>query len=370
MTSPAVAFNATLGVNVVYAASAGSPAAVDAINATTGHKIWTVALAAPVYSSPAVVGNTVYFGGLDNILYALDATTGASICTYTGTGKFIASPVVANVDGTGPVVFLGDVGSSEQSNAGHEWAINGVGNSAGQCTLRWVFSGWLKRGPAASRTGSWSPPTLTTDSTGRPLLVFGSSNPDDAVYALDARTGSEVWRFQTLVSGGDTDVGAGAAVTPPGVNGFADGVVYINGKDRIEYAIDLLTGAQLWSFDMGADAGVIVNSISTGAVHDGLVVVSYAYYVYALNAVTGAKVWRSAAAAGIAVSSPAVSGAVEDEVVFSGDLAGVEHAYRLSDGAELLRVSSRNSGKIQSSAAVSSGEVFFGCSDGRIYAVG
>jgi outer membrane protein assembly factor BamB len=70
------------------------------------------------------------------------------------------------------------------------------------------------------------------------------------------------------------------------------------------------------------------------------------------------------------VSSPAVSGGLEDEVVFSGDNAGVEHAYRLSDGTELLRISSKTGAKIQSSAAVSDGKVFFGCADGRIYAIG
>ena len=32
--------------------------------------------------------------------------------------------------------------------------------------------------------------------TGRPLVIFGGSSPDDAVYALDARTGVKAWRFQ------------------------------------------------------------------------------------------------------------------------------------------------------------------------------
>lgn len=40
-------------------------------------------------------------------------------------------------------------------------------------------------------------PVVGHDSTGRTLVVFGTGQPDDAVYALDASDGSEVWRFQT-----------------------------------------------------------------------------------------------------------------------------------------------------------------------------
>jgi outer membrane protein assembly factor BamB len=94
-------------------------------------------------------------------------------------------------------------------------------------------------------TGSWSPPALTNDTTGRPLLVFGSSNPDESVYALDARDGSQVWRFQTI-PGRHLDVGAGPTISPPGVDGFGDGVVYIDGKDKYEFALDSLTGSQIW----------------------------------------------------------------------------------------------------------------------------
>jgi len=50
-----------------------------------------------------------------------------------------------------------------------------------------------------------------------------------------------------------------------------DGIVYIDGKDRIEYAIDLLTGAQLWDFDMGADASHKTNSVSCAALYGDIV---------------------------------------------------------------------------------------------------
>ena len=63
-------------------------------------------------------------------------------------------------------------------------------------------------------------------------------------------TGKLVWRFQTL-AGTDLDVGAGITTSAPGVNGFADGVAYVDGKDGILYAIDLTTGLQIWVWNFG-----------------------------------------------------------------------------------------------------------------------
>ena len=63
-----------------------------------------------------------------------------------------------------------------------------------------------------------------------------------------------VWRFQTQKFAQDNDVGAGPTITPPGVNGFADGVVYVAGKDRIVYALNLRTGAEIWEFSIRDDS--------------------------------------------------------------------------------------------------------------------
>ena len=369
--SPAIVYNNTLQKTVVYALSVQG--GLRAFDGDTGATIWsyTVTSGATV-SSPAVDGNSVYFGATTGVLYAVDATTGQLQCTFdlpivspeTVPGRIESSPVVGDVDGTGPVVFFGDEGQTEKVNQGHEWAINGVGNSNGQCTQKWAFVGFPNKGPHGTKTGSWSPTALGTDSTGRPLVVFGSSNPDDSVYALDARDGSVVWDFPTIQSGGDQDVGAGATISAPGVNGFADGVVYIDGKDRIEYALDLLNGTKLWSFDMAADSGLTTNSVSTAAIVGNRVVVSYSSYTYALDATTGVKLWRTAATS-TTLSSPAVSGAPGDQVVFVGSEAGGEHGYNLSDGSLVFSVSTGH--KIVSSAAVSNGMLFFGDYSGHLF---
>ena len=365
-SSPVVAFNVQLHKPLAYAASAAG--AITAFDLATGAVIWTRTGNGAVLATPAVDGNTVYVGTEGDRVLALDAATGQTQCRFSLSGAVISSPTVGHVDNTGPVVFFGDVGQSEELNAGHEWAVNGVGNSRGACTLKWVFNGWNNTGTSGSQTGSWSPPALVTDSTGRPLLVFGSANPDDSVYALDARSGTKVWRFQTAITNPDADVGAAPTIGRPGLNGFPHGVVYIDGKDRLEYALDLLTGAPIWQYNLALGSGVCCDNAQTTAILvDNKLVIAYAGYVFALNATTGASIWRSAPAAGIYFSSPTMSGAAGDRVIFIGDSAGVEHAYR-GDGSQVFQL--KTGASIVSSAALGYGSVLFDSSNGYLYALG
>lgn len=366
LASPAVAFNAQLHKPLVYTAT--STGTITARDLATGAVVWTTAGNGPIVASPAVNGNTVYVGTESHFLLALDAATGAVQCSFSLGGAVISSPVVGNVDGTGPVVFFGDVGADVANSGGHEWAVNGVGNSAGACTRKWDFDGWTNLGSTAKRTGSWSPPALTTDSTGRPLLVFGSSDPDDSVYALDARTGTPVWHFRTSTAP-EQDVGAAPAISRPGLNGFAHGVVYVAGKDNIEYALDLLTGHEIWKFDLQTHAGgTNATTQSAAALVDDQVVVPYAQYVFSLNATTGAQTWRSAPTSGEYFASPSISGSPGDQVVLIGDDVGVEHAYRVRDGSQVLKLNS--AGAIYCSDAVAFGSVVFGTTSGNLYALG
>ena len=375
-SSPSVVYNSTLSKMLVYVgsnASAGN-GAIDAIDLATGNIVWSTSVTGYIFSSPTVSGNTVYFGTVIfgpnyGQLVALDATTGALQCSFATNGQVFDSPVVASVDSTGPVVFFGDAGMSLAQNFGHEWAVNGVGNTAGACTQRWSFNSWNNTN-SGTMTGSWSSPAFVKDSTGRPLLVLGSSDPDDSVYALDARTGTPVWRFQTAVRGNDADVGAAPTISPPGTNGFSDGVVYIDGKDGIEYAIDLLTGAQIWQFDMkAASGGLAANSSQAAAAFTGdTVVVPYGGTVYSLNPVTGAKNWQSATYGDNFYASPVVSGGTNDRVVLIGDDTGVEHVLRLSDGTALFAFTTAR--PIYSSVAiVPGGTALFGSNDGYLYAL-
>jgi outer membrane protein assembly factor BamB len=378
LASPAVVYNATLGVTLVYEIT--SAGLVEALDATTGTVEWQTQLPYGVIggklgngdeASPAVYGNTVYLG-TTGALEALDATTGAIECSFpvpieTGNQAIInASPVVGNVDGKGPTVFFGNVALHKNPNIGHFWAVTGVGNTAGACQLKWKLANF--------NHGSWDEPGLAQLSDGTWVVVFGSANPDDSVYAVNAQTGAELWRFQTAYTGTpyhqrDEDVGGGPTFGAPGVNGFADGVVYIIGKDGIEYALDFATGQEIWSLDLNAYLGTsFYDSDADAALVGNTIYESFNGRVLALNATTGAVVWVKQLHANGIWASPTVAGPTGEQVLFVGTTGGQECVLRLSDGKVLFRSSIAD--KIYSSTSLSDGMAFFGAVNGSVYALG
>jgi outer membrane protein assembly factor BamB len=371
--SPAVAYNAKLNKTLVYEVTTTGVA--RAFSASTGALVWQRTVGPNVHSSPAVYRNTVYFGDNEGTLEALNAATGVVQCTFTlpvippatAPGRIYSSPVAGNVDGTGPTVFFGDAGvpaTNEATNGGHMWAVTGVGNTAGKCKRKWVYNNWPNKGANGTMTGVWDEPGLVKEGNGTWAVVFGTSNPDGAVYALNAVSGTRLWRFQTLQTGQDQDVGAGPTISAPGINGFTDGVVYIDGKDGIEYALGLATGKQIWSFTLGTGSASAL-AVSTAALVGKSLVVCFSGTVFALNATTGALVWQ-ATPGGTLQASPAVSGAAGDQALFVGDTNDTEYGYTLAHGTQVFSDTAR--GKIQDSSAVADGVLYF-ASGGTLYAL-
>lgn len=368
--SPAVVYNATLDRTLVYVGNlAGTMSAYDA---DTGERVWWFDIQGHIASSPAVHRGVVYFGANNHRLYALNATTGEEICNFQAGGVIASSPVVIDLDSKSRLVYFGDNGLSGADDGGHVWAIDGH-----TCALKWVYDQFGNPPGSNELAGVWSSPGFARDKDGRPLVVFGSSSgagesldttPDSAVYALHARTGERIWRFHTEVFEWDDDVGAGPTISPPTMNGFADGVVYISGKNRIVYALNLRTGELIWRFSIRDDAATVGGATrSTAALVADRIYVGYGGGVYALSAKTGAKIWRSDGTAEV-ISSPAVSGAKGDRVLFVGDLGSKVYAFDLQSGAQLW--SYKTGGFIYGSAAVAAGKVFIASSDGFLYAFG
>ena len=59
-----------------------------ALNASTGAKLWSYTTGSNVYSSPAVANGVVYVGSYDGNVYALKAGTGAKLWSYA-TGAYV-----------------------------------------------------------------------------------------------------------------------------------------------------------------------------------------------------------------------------------------------------------------------------------------
>jgi outer membrane protein assembly factor BamB len=375
-TSPAVVYNAALNKVLVYVAN--QDGTIAAYDAATGDRVWYYKVPAHLQSSPAVFKGTVYFGASDYKLYALNAATGALQCSFFTGGAIAASPVVVDPDGAGPqgrTVYFGDNGLTGTDDGGHVWAVHGVdpGDAFPNCSEAWSFDGFGDPPGSQPSAGSWSPPAFGLDGDGRAIIAVGGSSPDNSVYGLDAVTGARIWRYETQTFTLDNDVGAGPTISAPGVNGFANGVAYVAGKNRIVYAINLKTGNLIWQFSIRDDSPAAGGATrSTASLLGNKLYIGYGAGVYALNATTGAKVWKTEQSAGIAtmevISSPAVTGPAGKRVLFVGDLAGTVYAFDLQTGNDLW--SYQTGGFIYGSAAVSGGRVFISSSDAFLYAFG
>ena len=326
-----------------------------------------------VVSSPAIVdapsvsgGQVLYEGDANHSLYALNATTGAIICSFQTPGVINSSPVVApDPDGTGPVVYFGDNGpDGDYSEGGHVWAVNGVGNSNGQCTQKWVF-GQFGNPPAANPgAGAWSSPAYALNADGTPVVVIGSADPDEAMYAFNAVTGAVIWRFQYPI-GYDFDIGASPTIGVPGDNGIADGAVYDEGKDSWVEALDFTTGALLWNHYL-RDIGGVAPSQSGPALDGNTLYEGDGTGMFAYNATTGAIVWQNKLT-GAVYSCPGITGPSGDQIIFAGDFDGHLLAFDAADGDTLY--SDLTSGFIYSSPAIVNNMVYMDSDNGYLYAL-
>ncbi|MGP8133891.1 MAG: PQQ-binding-like beta-propeller repeat protein [Halobacteriota archaeon] len=301
---------------VVYVGSADN--IVYALNATTGTKLWNYTTGGNVESSPAVANGVVYVGSDDNNVYALNATTGAKLWNYTTDSYVYSSPAVVN-----GVVYVGSVENNGIDN--NVYALNATTG-----TKLWSY---------ATRANVYSSPAVANG-----MLYIGSE--DWNLYALNATTGAFVWSYAA---------GYPVFSSPAVVNG----VVYVGCDNHNTYALNATTGAFVWSYTIGGQV------LSSPAVANGVVYVGSFQdgTVYALNATSGAKLWNYTTGNEV-FSSPAVA----NGVVYVGSLDNNTYALNATTGAKLW--SFTTGGAVWSSPAVVNGVVYVGSADGNVYAIG
>jgi outer membrane protein assembly factor BamB len=261
--------------------------------------------------------------------------------------------VVKDPDGSGAIVYDD---TDPTPGPGQVFAMYAPGNTHGACKQAWTWDSWT-----VQPGGSFSSPAYATDADGTPVVVFGSVDPDNSVYALNANTGAEIWTYRTNDTTANDDVGAAPTISAPGVNGFADGVAYITGKNKVTYALDLTTGSVLWQDALAVGkAGDIAGSALDGST----LYVDSDTGVYALNATTGAQVWHVIPNRAF-YASPAIVGAPGQQVLVTANISGDIYVLNLANG-NTLYIHNADSAGIWSSAAVSQNTIYITGKDGKL----
>jgi outer membrane protein assembly factor BamB len=282
-----------------------------AVDLASGAQKWKFATEARVTSSPAVAQGVVYFSSYDGKVYAVDAATGKLKWKFQTAGEhrftakhihgslpeaefmpdpfdfYLSSPTLS-----GDAVYFG-------SGDGNVYSLDATSGK-----LNWKFQteDVVHASPAVSGgvvfIGSW----------------------DSYFYALDAVTGKLKWRFKT-----GEDPGTHNQVGIQSSAAVADGMVYFGCRDSNFYALDAATGEKKWSFN---NKGSWV--ITSPAVYDSKVYfgTSDTKLFYGFEAKAGGQPVLSLKFTWPIFSSPAVAG----DTIYFGSHDGVLTAVDFRTG--------------------------------------
>jgi len=309
------------------------------------HRIkWKFPTGDRVVASPVWSEGTIYFGGDDGNIYAVEAKSGRQLWRHSTGGPAPCTPAV--VDGALYVVsYDGKLHALDAHTGGVKWKFATGGER------RFEAKGIHGLQPKNQTIADAFDVFLSSPVVAQGAVYFGSG--DGNLYAIDTATGALRWKFPT----GDV-VHASPA--------YADGVLFFGSWDSYFYAVDAATGKEKWRFHGGEDP-MVHNQVgfqSSPAVVDGVVYTGCRdAQLYALDAATGKQKWHFDNALSWVISSPAV---VDGKVYFATSDSSLYHVVEAATGKPILKEQDKS--YMFSSPAVTDDVVFIGVLNGTLQA--
>lgn len=254
-----------------------------ALDAHTGKKKWAFKANGSIHTSPALYNGTIYFGSWDTYLYALDAVSGQLKWKF----KTQDQPVYHQLEGiqASPTCYNGSIYFGCRD--GHFYSLN-----ANTGKLLWKIG----------MNGSW----ILTTAAARDGMIYISTSDTYLFMALDAKTGTEKYRFKAN----------GYIYSSPAISG---NTAYFGDFTGKLFALNLVKGKPSGTFETG---GRIENSkklLNKGQLD----------FIYLIKS--------------------------KDTAAYATSVAVMDLLYKL--------------GPIVSSPAISNGVIYFGSADGCLYAL-
>lgn len=274
--------------DIIFVAQDGGDAAVEAYDAATYDRLYSVDMEYAPSTQPVVFDGMVYLGSEDGVVYALDAWTGEREWLFEADDSVDSTPLVA--DG---IVYVGcndeHLYALDAETGTEEWAFEADGPIRSSPTIAdgTVYVGEvgsrLLAVDAADGDLSWEYPLQSTEVSASPTIADGTVYIGDwegYMYAVDAGDGSEQWTLD-VTEEERANRGDGERVrSSPTV---ADGLVFVFSDDGYLYAIDAERGDIDWRFDTETPIGLFQHAPSPTVV-DGTVYFSNDTTVYAIDA--------------------------------------------------------------------------------------
>lgn len=344
---------------------------------------WSATISQGLQSSPVYANGLVYITTTDGKLDAYNATTGAlkwQFDSQTGLSN-VSSPLVDPATG---IVSFGVVGhfftgipspyyALDAQTGVLKWSILLPWNEFAFPTLalNTIYVGTAKEGSSATMfaidevSGHINWKVVTSSSlwgavavdTSTNSIFTGEGNPANAVLALNASTGAQLWQYSVPNSPGDLDVGAGVDV--------ANGLVYASSKNGSVYALHENDGSLAWTvvINNSNHSDVSAPAYASSTPHGVIYVGGVNNSIDALDATNGSTIWVFKTS-GPVYSSPAVANGI---VYFSVD-SKTTNFYALDASNASILWSSSTGGASYSSPIVIDGWLYYGTVQGNLYA--
>jgi eukaryotic-like serine/threonine-protein kinase len=303
---------------------------------------WRFKTEGRVYSTPAVVENTAYFGSTDHQFYAIDSQNGTLKWKFKAGSGITSSPAVEK----GSVYF--------SSYDGDSYALE-----AATGKLKWKFETEGERRYAGKHLHGFLPAAeimpdpfdfyLSSPVAWNGAVYFGSG--DGIIYAVNESTGKLIWR----VKSGDV-IHASPAIS--------NGTLFVGSWDTYFYAIDASTGRVKWRFKTGEDPEIHNQTgiQSSAVISDGIV-----YFgcrdsnLYALDAETGEKKWTFNNQGSWVIGSPAVAAG---KVYFATSDSATFYALNAKTGEQIFSLKFK--WPMFSSPAIAGNMLYIGSHEGKL----
>lgn len=311
------------------------------LNKETGDLVWRREVepkesrAFKFFSTPRIVDGCLYIGAANKHLYCLDVRTGELIWDYRANDWIRTRPVCI-----GKKVYFATM----------DGTIQCLDQTGGKPKLVWK-----------AKAGTHP---IFSDLVSAEGKIFVNSS-DLFLWCLDAEDGSIIWRhslLECIYKDGErvpadevAAVAGGHFQSKPTV---ANGKVFIGTPSRFVYALDYKTGKELWRFELGAAVSG-APAYSKGRVFFGQQ--GGEEYFYCVDATDGRMIWKQT------LSWVLSSANVSDGRIFVPGVDGYVNCLREEDGAILWRY--RTGRAAHPEPPVDRGRVYFGSWDHFEYAL-
>ena len=326
---------ATDAEHVFFGANDGS---VYCLDKETGNLNWKYSVEKPApeafrhFSTPLVSGNKIFIGSADKNLYCLDASSGELIFKYASSDWIRSCPVVTETN----VYFA--------SMNGDLYNIDYSSKKPKEVWKKRIGEHWIYADLALS---------------GDKLIL---NNSDLYSYCINTKNGDVIWRFSILKSIYRND-GERMFTEELAGGGYyqskaiaADGKVFIGTPSRFVYAVDAETGEEIWKYEVGA-------AISGAPVFDNNKIFVGQQGgeddFYCLDAETGKLIWKQN------IGWDWGSAAVSDGLVYIPGIDGYVNCLNANNGNIIWRY--RTGKSVCSEPLVMGEHVYFGSWDGFMY---